>query len=209
MTEIPWLDTVQFGADGLVPVVAQDARSGQVLMHAWANREALLATRATGQAHYYSRSRAELWHKGSTSGHHQVLCSIHLDCDQDTILYRVIPQGPSCHLGRTSCFDATVESSEVPPATGHSLDRLDHRLAERATTRPEGSYTVRLLEAGPRAIAQKVGEEGVEVALAAVAEDPDRLVSESVDLLYHLLVLLRSREVPLTTVFTELDRRLD
>ncbi len=199
MPENNWLDAVRFGADGLVPVVAQESRSGDVLMLAYANREALERTAATGQAHYYSRSRAALWRKGESSGHVQTVRDVRVDCDGDAILYRVEQTGPACHTGSRSCF------AGEPGA--HLLTRLGATLARRAAERPAGSYTVQLLDAGVPKVSQKVGEEAVEVVVAANTEGPERLASEAADLLYHLLVLLQARGVPLDAVWGELERR--
>ncbi|HUL69737.1 MAG TPA: bifunctional phosphoribosyl-AMP cyclohydrolase/phosphoribosyl-ATP diphosphatase HisIE [Gemmatimonadales bacterium] len=211
MTAPTWLDQVAFGADGLVPVVAQDARTGNVLMVAYANREALALTHATGQAHYFSRSREALWRKGETSGHEQRVAEIRLDCDRDVVLYRVTQIGPACHTGTPTCFASVVSpggavGAQIDPG-GHLLTRLASTIAQRAEERPAGSYTVRLLDAGPAKVSQKVGEEAVEVVVAANAEDDRRLASEAADLLYHLLVLLQARGVPLDAVWEELEGR--
>jgi len=205
-----WLAGVRFGADGLVPVVAQESRTGDVLMVAWANREALERSAATGQAHYYSRSRGALWRKGEQSGHQQVIREIRVDCDGDTVLYRVDQSGPACHTGSRTCFSSVVwegalAGSEDPG--GHLLNRLASTIARRAAERPVGSYTVQLLDRGIAKASQKVGEEAVEVVVAANAEEPERLASEAADLLYHLLVLLQARGVPLDAVLGELERR--
>ncbi len=211
MSETSWLEAVRFGADGLVPVVAQESRSGDVLMVAFANREALDRTAATGQAHYYSRSRAALWRKGETSGHEQAVREIRIDCDGDTILYRVDQTGPACHTGTRTCFSTAVQSdgrttsSEDPGA--HLLTRLAATIAARAAERPVDSYTVKLLDRGVPKISQKVGEEAIETVVAANVEGPERLASEAADLLFHLLVLLEARGVPLDAVWKELTRR--
>jgi phosphoribosyl-ATP pyrophosphohydrolase/phosphoribosyl-AMP cyclohydrolase len=211
VSETNWLSVVRFGADGLVPVVAQESRSGDVLMLAFANREALERTAATGQAHYYSRSRAGLWRKGETSGHEQSVREIRIDCDGDAVLYRVDQTGPACHTGARTCFstavgpDGQTAPGEDPGA--HLLARLAATIATRAVARPAGSYTVQLLDRGVPRIAQKVGEEAVEVVVAANAEEPERLASEAADLLYHLLVLLQARGVPLDAVLKELAHR--
>ena len=166
---------------------------------------------ATGRAHYYSRSRAALWRKGETSGHEQKVRQIRIDCDGDAILYRVEQTGPACHTGTRTCFSAAVApdghttSGEDPGA--HLLTRLAATIARRAVDRPEGSYTAQLLDRGVPAISQKVGEEAVEVVVAANAEGPERLASEAADLLYHLLVLLQARGVPLDAVWKELAHR--
>ena len=208
-----WLSAVRFGADGLVPVVAQENRSGDVLMVAFADRDALERTVETGLAHYFSRSRRALWRKGETSGHTQRVREIRVDCDGDTVLYRVDQTGPACHTGSRTCFSTVVGEagaqagrSEEDPG-GHLLTRLAGVIAQRAAERPEGSYTVTLLDRGVAKASQKVGEEAVEVVVAANAEDDGRLASESADLLYHLLVLLQARGVGLDAVLTELEHR--
>ena len=213
MSENNWLSAVRFGPDGLVPVVAQEQRSGDVLMLAYADREALERTRSTGLAHYFSRSRNTLWRKGETSGHEQRVVEIRLDCDGDTVLYRVDQLGPACHTGGRTCFSAAVaggngrglEAGEDPG--GHLLSRLAGVIAARAAERPDGSYTVRLLDAGVPGVSQKVGEEAVELVVAANVQDEARVAAESADLLYHLLVLLQARGVPLDAVLRELENR--
>jgi phosphoribosyl-ATP pyrophosphohydrolase/phosphoribosyl-AMP cyclohydrolase len=217
------LSAVRFGADGLVPVVTQESRSGDVLMVAYANRDALDRTLATGLAHYFSRSRGALWQKGETSAHVQRVVEIRLDCDGDTVLYRVEQTGPACHTGTRTCFStvigrtggradrdaADVEAhggSEEDPG-GHLLSRLARTIAQRASDRPAGSYTAELLAGGVGTASRKVGEEAVEVVVAANSEDDERLASEAADLLYHLLVLLQARGVPLDAVLAELEKR--
>jgi phosphoribosyl-AMP cyclohydrolase / phosphoribosyl-ATP pyrophosphohydrolase len=209
-----WLSAVRFGVDGLVPVVAQENRSGDVLMVAFADRDALERTAETGLAHYFSRSRRTLWRKGETSGHTQRVREIRLDCDGDTVLYRVEQDGPACHTGARTCFSTVIggaagqrgSEAEGDPG-GHLLSRLAALIAQRSVARPEGSYTVRLLDSGVAKISQKVGEEAVEVVVAANAEDDRRVASESADLLYHLLVLLQARGIGLDAVLTELENR--
>lgn len=197
MTPDNWLEAVHFGDDGLVPVVAQSVLAGEVLMVAYADRDALERTRATGDAHYHSRTRGALWRKGETSGHTQAVRDVRVDCDGDAVLYLVRQTGPACHTGAPTCFGE--------PA-GPLLARLRGTIAERARTRPTGSYTARLLAAGVERIAQKVGEEAVETVVAAAADD-GRLAAEAADLLYHLLVLLEAKRVPLDRVLDELERR--
>lgn len=189
---------MRFGDDGLVPVVAQSALGGEVLMVAYADRAALERTRATGQAHYHSRSRGTLWKKGETSGHTQVIQEVRVDCDGDAVLYVVRQEGPACHTGAPTCFGEP---------TGGTLTRLAGTVADRARTRPAGSYTAQLLGAGLPAAAQKVGEEAVETVVAATAEDSSRLASEAADLLFHLLVLLEAKQLPVERVLAELDAR--
>ncbi|WP_141452467.1 bifunctional phosphoribosyl-AMP cyclohydrolase/phosphoribosyl-ATP diphosphatase HisIE [Pseudoxanthomonas sp. z9] len=177
--------------DGLLPAIVQDASTRRVLMLGYMNREALEATLASGRVTFYSRSKQRLWTKGESSGHVLEVRAIEADCDNDTLLVQAVPHGPTCHLQRTSCF------AEAP---GSFLAELDALVTRRERERPEGSYTTRLFEEGVRRIAQKVGEEGVETALAAVAQDEAALLGESADLLYHLLVLLRSRGLGLADV---------
>lgn len=204
------LGAVRFNADGLVPVVAQDILSGDLLMVAYANREALELTVSTGSAHYFSRSRKALWRKGETSGHAQDVTEVRLDCDGDTVLYRVRQTGPACHTGARTCFVSRVGSdgaTEGPDHGAHILQRLAATVAQRAADRPSGSYTTQLLDAGITKVSQKVGEEAIEVVVAANSEDAGRLAAETADLLYHLLVLLQARGVPLDAVWRELDQR--
>ncbi len=204
------LEAVRFNADGLVPVVAQDTLSGDVLMVAYANRQALSLTLRTGSAHYWSRSRQTLWRKGETSGHSQAVAELRLDCDGDAVLYRVRQEGPACHTGARTCFitHLGVDGTETDADRGgHILQRLASTVSRRAAERPAGSYTVQLLDAGTGKVAQKLGEEAVEVVVAATSEEPARLVSESADLVFHLLVLLQARGVPLDAVWRELDQR--
>jgi phosphoribosyl-AMP cyclohydrolase / phosphoribosyl-ATP pyrophosphohydrolase len=207
------LSAVRFGADGLVPVVTQESRSGDILMLAYANRDALERTLSTGLAHYFSRSRGALWQKGETSEHVQHVLEVRLDCDGDAVLYRVHQTGPACHTGHRTCFstvigrgDAQVGRSEEDPG-GHVLSRLGRTIASRAEHRPADSYTAQLLAGGIGKVSQKVGEEAVEVVVAANSEDDTRLASEAADLLYHLLVLLHARGIPLDAVWQELETR--
>jgi phosphoribosyl-ATP pyrophosphohydrolase/phosphoribosyl-AMP cyclohydrolase len=211
------LSAVKFGADGLVPVVTQESLSGDVLMVAHANREALERTLSTGLAHYFSRSRGRLWQKGETSNHVQRITEVRLDCDGDTVLYRVEQTGSACHTGARTCFSTVLSpgggqqavGSAIPEEDpgGHVLSRLAHTVAARAADMPRNSYTAQLLAGGVPQVSQKVGEEAVEVVVAANSEDNERLASEAADLLYHLLVLLQVRGVPLDTVWRELERR--
>jgi phosphoribosyl-AMP cyclohydrolase / phosphoribosyl-ATP pyrophosphohydrolase len=167
-------------------------------MVAYADREALERTRDTGEAHYHSRSRGVLWKKGETSGNRQLVRDVRVDCDGDAVLYVVEQLGPACHTGSETCFG---------PPSGSVLTRLAATVADRARTRPTGSYTTRLLDDGTGKIAQKVGEEAVETVVAALAEGDGRLASEVADLLYHLLVLLEAKHLPLDRVFEELEQR--
>jgi phosphoribosyl-ATP pyrophosphohydrolase/phosphoribosyl-AMP cyclohydrolase len=210
VSENSWWSAIRFGADGLVPVVAQERRSGDVLMLAYADRDALARTLSTGEAHYYSRSRRAPWRKGESSGHVQRVVEVRLDCDGDAVLYRVDQTGPACHTGERTCFSTVLSEGEPVPGAdpgGHPLSRLATTIARRAEARPDRSYTVQLLDRGVAKIAQKVGEEAVETVVAATAEDEARLTAETADLLYHLLVLLHARGVPLEQVWSELERR--
>ena len=184
--------------DGLLPVIVQDAANLRVLMLGYMNVDALAATRESGFVTFYSRSKQRLWKKGESSGHVLELVSIQADCDNDTLLVLAKPHGPTCHLQRDSCF---------PDAPGGFLADLDALVRQREQQRPPDSYTTRLFESGIRRIAQKVGEEGVETALAAVAQDEAALLGESADLLFHLIVLLRSRGLALQDAVTVLQQR--
>lgn len=184
--------------DGLLPAIIQDANSLQVLMLGYMNREALAATQKDGQVTFFSRSKQRLWKKGETSGHVLSVVSIEADCDNDTLLIQTIPAGPTCHLNRPSCFEAAPENF---------LGKLDALLEQRQQKMPEGSYTTKLFQSGVRRIAQKVGEEGVETALAAVAQDEKDLLNEASDLVYHLMVLLRSRNLNWNAVQENLKQR--
>jgi phosphoribosyl-ATP pyrophosphohydrolase/phosphoribosyl-AMP cyclohydrolase len=176
-----------YAADGLLPVVAQDRSSGDVLMVAWANAEALRLTAETGEAHFWSRTRQRLWKKGETSGHVLRVRAARADCDRDTLLLIVDPEGPACHTGTRTCFgEGTLTRAGV-------LAELQRVIAERAAARPEGSYTSRLLAKGLDASLKKIGEEATEVVLAAKGESDERLAEESADLLFHLLVALHQR----------------
>lgn len=188
-------------AGGLLPVVVQSVEDGAVLMLAWANEAALDATLATREAHFWSRSRNELWRKGATSGDLLRVESVALDCDGDALLYGVSPAGPACHTGRRSCFD------DVPASDQLSLQALEHVIASRAAASPAESYTARLLADAPRKPAAKLIEEAGETAVAALGESRERVVEEAADLLYHLLVLLRSREIQLADVLARLHAR--
>ena len=188
-------------AGGLLPAIVQHWRSGAVLMLGYMNSEALAQTQKSGKVTFYSRSKQRLWTKGESSGHYLTLKSLHADCDSDTILVMADPQGPTCHLGTASCFG----DAAAPPLA--FLAVLDELVAQRERERPEGSYTTRLFEQGMRRIAQKVGEEGVETALAAVTQDDAALLGESADLIYHLLILLRARKLDLDTVTETLRLR--
>jgi phosphoribosyl-ATP pyrophosphohydrolase/phosphoribosyl-AMP cyclohydrolase len=197
---------IRYDEYGLVPVIAQDAKTNEVLTLAYANQEAVEKTVATGEAHYYSRSRSELWRKGETSGNTQRIVEVRLDCDSDALLYRVEPRGPACHTGERSCFFTPVyrEGGEVPNL-GQTLTRLAGTIAGRHEEMPQGSYTAKLFQRGTGYAAQKVGEEAVEVVVAAL--EGEKLAEETADLLYHLLVLLEERGVKSEEVARVLDER--
>ncbi|HEX2883672.1 MAG TPA: bifunctional phosphoribosyl-AMP cyclohydrolase/phosphoribosyl-ATP diphosphatase HisIE [Candidatus Limnocylindria bacterium] len=182
----------------LLPVVVTDAGDGTLLMLAWANAAAVAATEATGQAHFWSRSRDELWRKGATSGHTMEIVSMAADCDADAIHYRVRPAGPACHTGTRSCFEDEPR---------FDLTALAGVIAARRAADPETSYTARLLAGGARRPAEKVTEEAGELSAAALAGSDDEVVGEAADLLYHALVLLEARGIPLADVEAELERR--
>jgi phosphoribosyl-ATP pyrophosphohydrolase/phosphoribosyl-AMP cyclohydrolase len=211
-------DAVRFDDDGLVPCVMQDWRTGEVLTLAYMNAEALRRTRESGEMHFYSRSRGELWHKGATSGNVQRLRQLRYDCDGDALVALVEPAGPACHTGARSCFyrdldgsadpaiDAPAVAGEPAPAAFEALPALERTLSERREDRPQGSYTVELLDDPPR-IGAKVREEADEVARAAADESDQRLAEEAADVIYHLEVLMLSRGVPFSAALEELDAR--
>ncbi|URX62654.1 bifunctional phosphoribosyl-AMP cyclohydrolase/phosphoribosyl-ATP diphosphatase HisIE [Luteibacter anthropi] len=187
--------------DGLVPAIVQHARTGEVLMLGYMDEAALAKTRESGLVTFYSRSKQRLWTKGETSGDVLALVDLKIDCDADTLLLRALPAGPTCHTGTTSCF-----GDDVAPRLGF-LAELDALVASRHAERPEGSYTTKLFDGGIRRMAQKVGEEGVETALAAVAEDDDALLGEAADLIFHLMVVLRARGIGFERVVQKLASR--
>ncbi len=218
------IEGIRWTDDGLVPAIVQDAASGRVLMLGWMNEEALSRTTATGRVHFFSRRRGTLWRKGETSGNELLLRSITADCDGDALLVEADPRGPTCHTGQVSCFFRPLASEPPEPGgpefeaaidrksdgasdLGSVLRALAGIVGERAAQRPEGSYTARLLDAGTQRIAQKVGEEGVEVALAAAAGTDAEVVRETADLLYHLLVLFEDRNLGTDRIAGELSRR--
>lgn len=190
--------------EGLLPAIVQDAASGSVLMLAYMNRDALLASLARGRVVFYSRSRQQLWEKGSTSGNTLKLVGIEADCDADTLLVTALPAGPACHRNTPTCFG---DGALRPADPIRFLGELEGVIAQRILERPEGSYTAKLFARGTKRMAQKVGEEGVEVALAATAGEDAELISESADLLYHLTLLLKARGLSLGQVAAELAAR--
>jgi phosphoribosyl-ATP pyrophosphohydrolase/phosphoribosyl-AMP cyclohydrolase len=213
------LEGVTFDGSGLVPVVAQEAATGQVRMVAWANREALERTLATREAHFWSRSRAKLWRKGEESGHTLAVREVRIDCDGDVVLYTVDPTGPSCHTGATSCFyrasvlDPAAPSGRIkvddgppdPPAV--ILARVADVIARRRKERPERSYVVSLLDRGFKKINEKISEEAGELVEALPQGDAAHTAHEAADLIFHVLVGLEAAGVPAERVFGELGRR--
>jgi phosphoribosyl-ATP pyrophosphohydrolase/phosphoribosyl-AMP cyclohydrolase len=199
------LKDVDFGkSGGLVPAIVQDADSGAVLMLAYMNREALDETLKRGRAVFYSRSKQRLWEKGETTGHTLDVVDVALDCDNDTLLVTARPRGPACHNGTLTCF------GDAPLAAATSiafLAKLENVIAQRASEKPDASYTAKLLAKGINKVAQKVGEEGVETALAGVNEPDEKVLAESADLVFHLLVLLRARGLSLKQVVDTLESR--
>ena len=197
--------TIDFGkGDGLVPAIVQDADTGAVLMLAYMNREALDQTLARKRAVFFSRSKRRLWEKGETTGHTLDVVDVVADCDNDTLLVTARPRGPACHNGTLTCFGDESRSAAGELAF---LAKLEGVIEQRASDKPEDSYTAKLLDKGIARVAQKVGEEGVELALAGVGDTNDKVVEESADLLFHLLVLLRARGVALRDVVQKLESR--
>lgn len=188
---------------GLVPVVVQHSATLEVLMLGYMNEESLDKTVSTGLVTFYSRSKKRLWMKGETSGHTLEVVDIHGDCDQDAILIKAKPNGPTCHKGTTSCFDGNNPS----PSSIAFLAELSQLIKTRYQEMPEGSYTTQLFQKGMHKMAQKVGEEGVEVALAAKDEDQDAFLGECADLIYHLIVLARAKGFDLSDISETLRQR--
>ncbi|GJL63557.1 MAG: histidine biosynthesis bifunctional protein HisIE [Nitrospirales bacterium] len=214
MNETPSARQVQFGESGLVPAIVQDWIDGTVLMVGFMNEEALQATRNTKRVHFWSRSRQQLWKKGETSGHELLLKTLFLDCDDDTVLIKAEPVGPTCHTGNRSCFytemDGDREAPDVGPtnaAWGGILERLYDMVLLRKHTPQEGSYVSKLLQGGLDRILKKVIEESGEVALAAKNKDRDEIVYEVADLWFHTLVMLGEAEIPPKEIFEELGKR--
>lgn len=205
------IDDVKFDERGLMPAVVQDAHTRGVLMLAYMNAESLKRTLETGETWFWSRSRAQLWHKGETSGNTQRVVEVLLDCDGDALLLRVEPAGPACHTGQTSCFHNVIQAAgaarENAGDLGEVLSALYALVETRKRERPQGSYTTYLFDHGLDKILKKVGEEASETIIAAKNEDPNALTKESCDLLYHLIVLLVERGVTLGDVGNELVRR--
>jgi phosphoribosyl-ATP pyrophosphohydrolase/phosphoribosyl-AMP cyclohydrolase len=194
------LEKAKFSGDGLIPAVVQDAHTREVLTLAYMNREALELTLERGETYFWSRSRQQLWHKGATSGNSQRVVKLSLDCDNDTVLVEVEPLGPACHTGSYSCFGAEPRLEGI-------LRDLYNLIEQRKETRPQGSYTTYLFNSGLDKILKKVGEEATETIVAAKNDDANRLIAETSDLIYHLLVLLVERGVTLEEIHKELGGR--
>jgi phosphoribosyl-ATP pyrophosphohydrolase/phosphoribosyl-AMP cyclohydrolase len=205
------LSDLEYDENGLVPVIAQDAETGEVRMVAWANREAIQRTLDSGKAHFFSRSRQSLWLKGETSGNTLGVQSVWVDCDGDTLLYLVDPAGPSCHTGADTCFFRRLDGSgamiDQPGDAAPTLLRLERTLEARQSSDAEKSYTKSLLDKGAAKVDEKLREEAEELGEALMNESDDRVASESADLTYHLLVGLILRKVPLRAVLSVLSKR--
>lgn len=184
--------------DGLIPAIVQDADSLQILMLGYMNQEALVQTLQIGKVTFFSRSKNRLWTKGESSGHFLDVVSIEADCDNDSLLIQAKPNGPTCHLQRASCFENAPQ---------HFLTELEKRIVQRKQADPNSSYSKRLMDSGLAKVAQKVGEEAVETVIAALVEDEQALLNESADLLYHLLVLLQTKDTALSRVLDVLKQR--
>jgi phosphoribosyl-ATP pyrophosphohydrolase/phosphoribosyl-AMP cyclohydrolase len=199
------IDTLDWGkGDGLLPAIVQNAQTGKVLMLGYMNAAALRMTLEQKRVTFFSRSKNRLWTKGETSANFLHVVNVGADCDNDSLLIQAQPDGPTCHTGSESCFGETA----VTTTSGLSfLETLESVIAQRIADKPQGSYTARIWSEGPTRLAQKVGEEGVEVALASVTQSDDRLISESADLIFHLTLLLKSRNLSLLAVVKELEHR--
>jgi phosphoribosyl-ATP pyrophosphohydrolase/phosphoribosyl-AMP cyclohydrolase len=205
-------DELKWDAAGLIPAVVQETATGEVLMVAWMDRDALDRTLRTGAGHYFSRSRQAPWRKGETSGHVQHVDGLYADCDRDTVLLQVHQEGVACHTGARTCFFTRLGGVAAAPRAGGAgpdfLEVLERTIAARKVDRPAGSYVAALFDKGDPFICRKIGEEATEVVTAALGgEGPDRVVSEVADLWFHSMVLLGSRGIPLRRVFAELARR--
>jgi phosphoribosyl-AMP cyclohydrolase / phosphoribosyl-ATP pyrophosphohydrolase len=197
--------SLRYDAQGLIPAVVQEAETGEVLMVAWMDRDAVAATLATGLTHFWSRSRQAPWRKGETSGHDQHVRGVYADCDADVLLVQVHQEGVACHTGNRTCFFTSLQGAR--PAAG-MLDRIEQIVAARKAAPPSGSYVAGLLAKGEAAVCRKIGEEAVEVVTAALGGEGDaRLTEEVADLWFHTMVLLGERSIPLRDVLEELARR--
>ncbi|ASS94886.1 bifunctional phosphoribosyl-AMP cyclohydrolase/phosphoribosyl-ATP diphosphatase HisIE [Peribacillus simplex] len=205
------LETIKYDEKGLIPAIIQDAGTGEVLTLAYMNQESLQLSIEKGETVFFSRSRNELWHKGATSGNTQKIIEMKYDCDQDALVVRVVPAGPACHTGATSCFSETIyqnsEAGQDVKANVNFLTELENLIEKRKSEMPEGSYTTYLFDKGVDKILKKVGEEAAEVIIAAKNRDAEELSMESADLLYHLFVLLQEQELPFQAVLDVLKAR--
>ncbi|MGC9188590.1 MAG: bifunctional phosphoribosyl-AMP cyclohydrolase/phosphoribosyl-ATP diphosphatase HisIE [Sulfurihydrogenibium sp.] len=202
------LDKISFNEDGLVPVIAQNYYNGKILMQAYANKEAIQETIKSGYATYFSRSRQSLWKKGETSGNLQKVIDIKIDCDEDSLIYLVVEEGPACHTGEESCFYRNLNlEKDTKPLPFEILHKLYEKIEERKNTKPEGSYVAKLFEKGSDKIIQKVGEEAIETVIALKNKNKDEIIYETADLLFHLLVALVDSGVKLEYIQEELLKR--
>lgn len=203
------IEDFKWDENGLIPAVIQDADTDEILTLAYVSRESLGKTLELGETVFFSRSRSEFWHKGETSGHYQKVVGIVADCDRDAVVMRVKPMGPACHTGARSCFFEPVEGFPRAGETsiGFILSELERLIASRKEQRPDGSYTTKLFDRGPKRILQKVGEEAIETVLAGMSGDRAEMIRETSDLLYHLLVALREMGISLAEVAGELHSR--
>ncbi len=202
------LDLLKFNEEGLIPVIAQNYYTGKILMQAYANKEAIEETIKTGYAVYYSRSRKSLWKKGETSGNYQKVIDIKVDCDEDSVIYFVVEEGPACHTGEESCFYRNINfEKDTKPLPFEILHKLYEKVLERKSTLPEKSYVADLFKKGSDRIIQKVGEEAIESVIALKNNDKDAIVYEVSDLLFHLIVAIVNSGVKLSEIEEELLRR--
>ncbi|WP_299237668.1 bifunctional phosphoribosyl-AMP cyclohydrolase/phosphoribosyl-ATP diphosphatase HisIE [Sulfurihydrogenibium sp.] len=202
------LDNLKFNQDGLIPVITQNYYTGKILMQAYANKEAIEETLKSGYATYFSRSRNALWKKGETSGNYQKIMDIKVDCDEDSIIYLVVEEGPACHTGEESCFYRNLNlEKDFKPVPFEILHKLYEKIQERKETMPEGSYVASLFKKGSDKIIQKVGEEAVEAVIALKNKNKDEIVYETSDLLFHLLIALVDAGVKLSDIEEELLKR--
>lgn len=207
MPDADSIPELTFDERGLIPAIIQDYRSGEVLMQAYMNQEALSRTLETGRTWFWSRSRQQLWNKGETSGHFQFVKAIRYDCDLDTLVILAEQRGPACHTNEHTCFHRSIDGQPLQPAVFEALSKLYELVQERKRLMPPGSYTTSLFEKGTDTILKKVGEESAELVVAAKGGDRDEVTYEAADLFYHIGVLLAMAEVPLTDVYEELLRR--
>ena len=193
--------------NGLVPAVVQDSSNDRVLMQGYMNEEALRLTLASGKTHFWSRTKGRIWLKGEESGHHSLVQNAVLDCDNDTILFKVQQIGPVCHTGEESCFYKPLKAEDKQEVDAKMLERLFEVIKERIRNPTEKSYVSRLTAEGVDAVLQKIGEEAVEIVLAAKEDNPKEITHEAADVLFHILVLFAQKGIPLTSIFEELERR--